>query len=181
MFSRTIDDELKLVLPLPHHDEAILKLVRENLEILKVWMPWATDEYSINSAREFIHNSSKQLLEGGGFNGIISFQNEFVGVIGFNRYDAANKSVEIGYWLATRAQGRGIVTKCCRAFIDYAFDDWSLNRIQINCNTENLKSRAVPERLGFKLEGIRRQAEFFNNRYGDWAIYAMLKEEWSEQ
>jgi ribosomal-protein-serine acetyltransferase len=50
--------------------------------------------------------------------------------------------------------------------------------VQINCNVENAKSRAIPERLGFKLEGIHRQVEFLHDRFGDWAVYAMLREEW---
>ena len=53
-----------------------------------------------------------------------------------------------------------------------------LNRVQINCNVENERSRAVPERLGFKLEGIHRQVEYLNGRFGDWAVYGMLREEW---
>jgi ribosomal-protein-serine acetyltransferase len=54
-----------------------------------------------------------------------------------------------------------------------------LNRIQINCSVENVRSRGVPERLGFRLEGIQRQAEFINGKFGDWAIYSMLKEDWN--
>ncbi len=84
----------------------------------------------------------------------------------------------MGYWLAKQAQGKGLMTKCCRTLVNYAFDDLKLNRVQINCNVENTKSRAVPERLNFKLEGIHRQVEFLNGEFRDWAVYATLKEEW---
>jgi ribosomal-protein-serine acetyltransferase len=53
-----------------------------------------------------------------------------------------------------------------------------LNRVQINCNVENVRSRAIPEKLGFKLEGMLRQMEFVNGRFGDWAVYGMLRDEW---
>ena len=98
--------------------------------------------------------------------------------MGFHNLESNNKSAHIGYWLAREAEGKGLMTRCCRVLIDYLFDELNLNRIQINCNVENTKSRAIPERLGFKLEGIHRQVEFFDNRFGDWAIYAMLKEDW---
>ena len=62
--------------------------------------------------------------------------------------------------------------------VDYLFSVMKLNRVQINCNVENARSRAVPERLGFQLEGIHRQVEFLNDRFGDWAVYAMLNEDW---
>jgi ribosomal-protein-serine acetyltransferase len=56
-----------------------------------------------------------------------------------------------------------------------------LNRIQINCNVENVRSRAVPERLGFKLEGVHRQVEKVQGKFGDWAVYAMLRDEWAQK
>jgi ribosomal-protein-serine acetyltransferase len=70
------------------------------------------------------------------------------------------------------------MTRCCRILFDYLFNEVGLNRIQINCNIENAKSRAIPERLGFRLEGIHRQVEWLNNEFRDWAVYAMLAEEW---
>ena len=58
-----------------------------------------------------------------------------------------------------------------------------MNRVEIRCATENVRSRAVPERLGFKLEGILRQSIWRHKRYYDLAMYGILAEEWkiSEQ
>lgn len=100
------------------------------------------------------------------------------GGIGFHNLDRTNKSTHIGYWLAKDAQGKGIMTRCCTVLIDYLFGDFGLNRVQINCNIDNVRSRAIPERLGFTLEGIHRQVELINGRLGDWAVYSMLKEDW---
>lgn len=180
MFSYKIDENLKLVLPLAQHAEEITSVVRENLDVLKPWMPWATDAYSIESAREFIRFNLSEFAGNGSFSASVMFDEKFVGAVGFHHLDLKNKSAHIGYWLVKEAQGKGIMTRCCRALFDYLFDELKLNRIQINCNVENTKSRAIPERLGFQLEGIHRQVEFFDNRFGDWAIYAMLKEEWKK-
>lgn len=157
------------------HAEEIAAVVRENLDRLKLWMPWATDDYSIETAREYIKRS---FAENGTFSASIYWNENFVGSLGFHHLDLNNKSAHIGYWLAKDAEGKGLMTRCTRRLVDYLFDEIGLNRIQINCNVENEKSRAIPERLGFQLEGIFRQIEFFDNRYGDWAIYAMLKEDW---
>jgi ribosomal-protein-serine acetyltransferase len=178
MFSYEIDENLKLVLPQQHHAEEITAVVLENLDELKPWMPWATDDYAIDSAREFISQNLKRLAESGCFAVSVVWNGKNVGSVGFHNLDTDNKSAHIGYWLAKEAQGKGLITRCCRVLIDYLFDELNLNRIQINCNVENVKSRAIPERLGFQLEGIHRQVEFFDNRYGDWAIYAMLKQDW---
>ena len=180
MFSYRIDENLKLTLPTECDVEEIYAVVRENLEQLKLWMPWATNDYSIESAREFIKFNLNQLAENKGFSASVVLDNKFVGGVGFNELNLRHKSTEIGYWLAKEAQGKGIMTKCCRVLFNYAFNDLGLNRIQINCNVENVKSRAIPERLGFRLEGIRRQCEWLNGEFRDWAVYAMLAEEWRE-
>ncbi|HEX9960697.1 MAG TPA: GNAT family protein [Pyrinomonadaceae bacterium] len=178
MFSYEIDENLKLVLPLRQHAEEITAVVLENLDQLKPWMPWATDVYAIDSALEFIEQNLKRLAEAGSFALSVVWKGKIAGSVGFHNLDNDNKSAHIGYWLAEEAQGKGLITRCCRVLIDYLFDELKLNRIQISCNVENVKSRAIPERLGFQLEGIHREVEFFDSRYGDWAIYAMLKEDW---
>lgn len=178
MFSYRIDENLKLILPQEHHTEELTKVVRENLEQLKPWMPWATDAYSEESAREFIRFNLSEFARNGNFNASIILDGKIVGVVGFHNLNLKNKSAHIGYWLAKEAQGKGIMTRCCRVLFDYLFDDFGLNRLQINCNVENTRSRAIPERLGFQLEGVLRQVEWLNDRFGDWAVYAMLKEDW---
>jgi ribosomal-protein-serine acetyltransferase len=180
MFSYRIDENLKLILPQKHHAKELLIVVRENLDILKPWMPWATDDYSIDSALDFINRNLKEFAETGTFSASIALDEKIVGQVGFHHLDATNKHAEIGYWLARDAHGRGIVTRCTRVLIDYLFDDFGLNRVQINCNVENKSSRAIPERLGFALEGFRRQVEFNKGKFGDWAIYAMLREDWKK-
>ena len=181
MFSYRIDENLKLTLSQQHHAEEITKVVLENLEQLKLWMPWAKDDYSIDSAREFIKANLTEYAKNGSFSASIILEETFVGGVGFHNLDLKNKSAHVGYWLAKEAQGKGIMTRCCRVLFDYLFDDLGLNRIQINCNIENVKSRAIPERLGFRLEGIHRQVEWLNEEFRDWAIYAMLAEEWENQ
>ena len=60
---------------------------------------------------------------------------------------------EIGYWLAEHHAGRGVMTRCCLAVIDYGIGELGLHRIQILADALNRRSRAVAERLGFTLEG----------------------------
>lgn len=59
------------------------------------------------------------------------------------------------------------------------FQEYGLNRIEIACATGNAKSRVIPERLGFKLEGVLRESEFLNGRHVDQAIYSMLASEFA--
>lgn len=70
------------------------------------------------------------------------------------------------------------MTSACRAMIDYTFYDLCLNRIEIRARTNNNKSRAIPERLGFTEEGILRQEEFHHNQFHDLVVYGIVKSEW---
>ncbi|MBZ9635229.1 methyltransferase domain-containing protein [Clostridium sp. FP1] len=53
-----------------------------------------------------------------------------------------------------------------------------LNKIEILIAEENFKSRALPEKYGFKEEGIIRDAEWLNDKYVNHILYGILKSEW---
>jgi ribosomal-protein-serine acetyltransferase len=70
------------------------------------------------------------------------------------------------------------MTRSCRAIITYLFNELKLNRVEIRAAEFNMKSRSVPERLGFVQEGIVRQEEWINDHYVDHVIYGMLAKDW---
>ena len=55
-----------------------------------------------------------------------------------------------------------------------------MNRVTIQCATENTRSRAIPERLGFTFEGIVRETEWLYDRYVDHALYGLLRSEYAK-
>jgi len=92
--------------------------------------------------------------------------------------NGANRSTSIGYWLGERFQGSGVMTKSCKALIEYAFRELKLNRVEIRCAEKNLRSRAIPERLGFVNEGMIREAEWLYDHFVDHVVYGVLAREW---
>jgi ribosomal-protein-serine acetyltransferase len=109
---------------------------------------------------------------------LIMHRDVLVGTITAMHLDSLDRAGEIGYWLAEEAQGKGIVTRACRSLLDHVFNDLDMHRIQIRAATDNTRSRAVPERLGFTYEGVQRQAEHVGGRFRDLAVYSMLTHEW---
>jgi RimJ/RimL family protein N-acetyltransferase len=101
-----------------------------------------------------------------------------VGGVLFFPLDRMVNSTEIGYWLGANVTGRGLMSKALNVMLEFVFEELKLNRLILHTDVRNQASRAVAERLGFKLEGIERQSWVVHGDYTDNALYAMLAEEW---
>jgi len=158
--------------------EVLLPLVDGNRAYLREWLPWLDMTRTIDEMIAFVDSAIRQQSAGLGFQAGIWSRNQIVGVIGYHHLEWANRSTCIGYWLGEVFQHRGIMTKACRTLVEYAFEDWHLNRIEIRCAVGNMKSRAIPERLGFRSEGTLRDAEWLYDHFVDHVVYGMLAGEW---
>jgi ribosomal-protein-serine acetyltransferase len=172
------DDTITLELIDDKHAAPVFDLIDNNRHYLRAWLPWVDNMRGIDNFKNYILKCKKESEQGSDFGYVVIHNNVVAGRIGIHNIDQLNKIASIGYWLAKDFAGKGIITKSCKAIIDYAFNVLDLNRIEIKCGTGNFKSKAVPERLGFKQEGIVRQGEFVNNNFIDLFIFSMLKTEW---
>ncbi len=178
MFSRNIGNDIELRLLVAQHADAMYALTDRNREHLRPWMPWAETTKSPDDTRAFIRHGLLQLADNNGCQMGIWLRNELVGSVGFHYWNWNTGRTEIGYWLDERFQGRGIMTRVCWALLDFAFDELGLRRVEIRAAAGNARSRAIPERLGFNLEGILRQVEHIDGRWDDMVIYGMLAQDW---
>jgi ribosomal-protein-serine acetyltransferase len=144
---------------------------------LSQWMPWPQSQ-TLEGTREFIRLGRRQFTDNTGLQAAIVRGGEIAGVIGFHAVSRAHRSANIGYWIAQRHQGRGTVTAAVRALLEHAFTVWNLNRVEIRTAPDNTRSKAIPERLGFTVEGTLRQAERIGERYLDSVVFSMLASEW---
>lgn len=157
--------------------DAALEIVLRNREHLQTYMQWMTQDYSIADARKFIFEGIKNRLDKKTLGLVLVRNGDWIGSAGFNRLDWNARVCEIGYWIDREAEGKGVITRACQAMIDYAFDELEMNRVEIRCSAENSRSAAIPERLGFKLEGTLRQAEVLHGRPHDFLIFGLLAED----
>ena len=107
------------------------------------------------------------------------YERQLVGVISYNYVDQGRQQTEIGYWLDQDFQGHGLMTAACRVMVDYGFSYLHLARIEIRCAVANAKSRAIPERLGFDIEGLAPQLDWLSDHYIDTVVYSMSATNWA--
>ena len=180
MFSYKIDDDAELRLIEPRHAEALDALIEGSRAHIREWSAWLRDDRSVESTRAFIERNLRQFAEGKGFAVAVWHRGEMAGQVEYNYIDRANRKTELGYWLGAPFQGRGLATMACRALIGHAFGELKLNRVEMQCASENARSRRVPERLGFKAEGVLRQAGWLHERFVDFVVYGLLADEWKD-
>lgn len=179
MFAARIDEELELRLLDFRHAEALYRLTDRNRGELRRWLPWVDNTRSPEDTKDFIRGGLEQLARDDGFQTGILYRGKLVGATGFHHFRWASGRTEIGYWLDAAFQGKGIMTRACRRLCDHAFGELGLRRVEIHCDAENTRSRAIPERLGFKQEGVLRGVGFNAEGPANEVIYGMLADEWS--
>ncbi len=173
-----IDQGLELQLLNGGHADELYELTDKNRDYLRLWLPWLDSNKYLQNTIDYIDNCQKLYTQNLSIQLCISYKCKIAGVVGFQRIDWLNRSTSIGYWLGEFYQGNGLITKSCRNLINYGFSSLGLNRIEIRCAVENVKSQAIPNRLGFKREGTIREAEWLYDHYVDHIIYGMLKSDW---
>ncbi|MBB4832580.1 RimJ/RimL family protein N-acetyltransferase [Staphylococcus hominis] len=73
------------------------------------------------------------------------------------------------------------MTRCTKALIQYVYEEYDINRIEIRMSTKNKKSRAIPIRLGFTQEGILRSDECLQGEFSDSYVYSLLRKEYENE
>lgn len=178
MFQLSLPNGCELRLLEPSDAQELHRLIEANRPRLARWMAWAHEQTPAQTLA-FVCATRRQLAENDGLQAALVADGRIIGVAGFHGVDWQNRSASIGYWLGETQEGRGTMTQAVRALTGYAFDHWGLNRVEIRVDVENLRSRAIPERLGFQQEGTLRQSyRIVGDRYSDDVVYAMLAADW---
>lgn len=101
----------------------------------------------------------------------------FCGMASLLRPDWANATVEVGYWVAPPARGRGAAAHAARLLAHHALRDLGFARVRCDIDVENAASMRTAERAGFVREGTARSAIEAKGRRWTLALYAMVPED----
>ena len=173
-----VSEDIKLI-PLSVDDIfKIFNTLDSEREYMREWLPFVDTTHVPEDTGNYVNH----ILQTEDQQFTIYYKDKFVGLIGFKDTDTTNRKLEIGYWLSQYVQGKGIMTQSVQKVVEFAFNELAMNRIQIKVAVDNMKSRSIPERLGFRFEGIERDGELLvDNKYTDIAIYGLLRKEFKQK
>ena len=130
--------------------DALAGAVADNLDHLHPWMPWAnTESTDPTFQRERLVGVESEWDAGNDYQFVLFRDDEVIGSPGVMTRQGPD-TMELGYWLAERWTGRGIMTTTARALTDYAHAQ--VRTAMILCDAANERSNAVARRLGYRLE-----------------------------
>ena len=178
MFPLHLDSATEVRLLEPHHAIEVFAAVEQNREHLAQWLPWVAHTLRVEDTIDFLTVCQEEYEAGTTVALGLWHEAEFCGSVGTHGIDTINRHAAIGYWLAKKQEGKGLVTRACRMFIEYLFKERNMHRVEIRCATGNLRSAAIPERLGFQMEGVNRGHAWLNGRFVDMRVYSLLRDEW---
>jgi RimJ/RimL family protein N-acetyltransferase len=102
-----------------------------------------------------------------------------VGVASYLAIDPENGTIEIGSInYSPRLQRRPAATEAMYLLMRRVFDELGYRRYEWKCDSLNAPSRAAAQRLGFRYEGVFRQAVVYKGRSRDTAWYSVIDGEW---
>ncbi|MEH2921123.1 GNAT family N-acetyltransferase [Samsonia erythrinae] len=99
---------------------------------------------------------------------------EMIGTCVLFNLEIGSKRAEIGYCLATHAQGQGYMAEALSALRDFAFGTAGISRLEAEIDPRNRASARTLERLGFTQEGVLKQRWIVDGEISDSALYGLL-------
>ncbi len=101
-----------------------------------------------------------------------------IGSVGLHRIDWKNRRATVGIVLGEKKfWDRGYGTEALRTLLKFAFHELGLHRVELEVYAFNARAIRCYEKVGFKQEGVRREALFRDGRFHDILVMGLLAEE----
>ncbi|MBE7127384.1 GNAT family N-acetyltransferase [Bacillus mycoides] len=172
-------DRLILRAPLQAGDGNVVhQAIKDSINELKQWLLLFQSIPTVEEKEILLRNAHIDFLKRESFRYLIYHKdtNDFIGTASLHGINWKISKCEIGYWINTQFSGNGYMTEAVSELTNLGFQLLKFRRIEIRCESNNTKSRAIPEKLGFELEGILRNEDLSadGKELTDTCIYAKV-------
>lgn len=155
------------------HEAAFLEASRRSV---RLHHPWIAPPRTVAGFRQHLHrydapNQASYVA--------IADDRSLIGCVHLNEIvHGALESAFLAYFVFEPYQGRGLMSRFLAGVIDRAFDRHGLHRVEANVQPANRASKALVERLGFRLEGFSPRYLKIGGHWRDHERYALTVEDW---
>ncbi|WP_105975060.1 GNAT family N-acetyltransferase [Streptomyces geranii] len=104
---------------------------------------------------------------------------EVVGEVVLYEWDPGARSCTFRTLIGPRGRGRGLGTEATRLIVGYGFERLGLHRVELQAYADNLRALRVYEKVGFVVEGVRREVQVRGGEWVDEVLMAVLEGEWA--
>ncbi len=171
----------RLSLRLPEHRDfrEWAKLRHQSRAFLSPWEPiWAADHLSRASFTNRVYWSQRAVKNGNAVP-LFVFHKEAGQLFGAITLDNIRRGPSqvgtIGYWVGQQYARQGFMSEAIIAMVAHAFGALDLSRVESACLPDNVASRGVLEKAGFKYEGVAQSYIQINGRWRNHVLYAALR------
>ena len=147
-------------------------------DFLTPWEPtWLEDELTRNAYRRRLRRYNRDARDGVGY-AFFVFRREddrlMGGITLSNVRRGVTQSCSMGYWMGENYARQGLMTDAVKAVVSFSFEELGLHRIEAACVPENIPSRDLLRKIGFKEEGYARKYLRINGKWQDHLLFAWL-------
>ena len=171
----------RLTLRLPAHGDFRVwaELRDESRAFLEPWEPsWSTDHLTRKNFTNRVY-WTQRASSGGTALPLVLIRRKDQALVGAITIDNIRRgpaqAATVGYWIGAPYARRGLMSEALRGVIHHCFSTLDLSRLESACLPENLASRGVLEKCGYKYEGVAQSYLQINGRWRNHVLYANLR------
>jgi ribosomal-protein-serine acetyltransferase len=173
-------DRLILRAPLPAGDGNVVnQAIKDSINELKHWLRLFQAIPTVEETEMILRNAHIDFLKRESLRYLIFHKgtHDFIGTASLHRINWKIFKCEIGYWIHSYFSGNGYMTEAVSELTNLGFQQLKFRRIEIRCESTNFRSRSIPEKLGFELEGTLRNDDLSadGSKLTDTCIYSMIQ------
>ena len=171
----------RMTLRLPEHADwrQWSKLREASAEFLVKWEPvWSTDHLSRRAFTNRVYWAQRSEAQGQALPMLLirRADNQLLGAVTLDNIRRGPvQAGTMGYWIGADFARRGYMKEAVQAMVHFSFAQLDLSRIESACLPENVASRGVLEKSGFKYEGVAQSYLQINGRWRNHVLYANLR------
>ncbi|MGH1331477.1 MAG: GNAT family N-acetyltransferase [Paracoccaceae bacterium] len=172
-------DRMSLRPPVHGDFRAWVDLRQQSAEFLTPWEPtWAKDHLLRKGFTNRVYWAQRSITNGAAVP-LFLIRREDAQILGAITLDTIRRGPAqagtLGYWIGAAFARHGYMREAIEAVVHHAFEEMDLSRIEAACLPENIASRGVLEKSGFKYEGVAQSYLQINGRWRNHVLYANLR------